>query len=84
VFLQNNENKQQLFRLMFRVWLSMEASNRIAGKNRIFIVDGIAHQLTSDGISVNKQEIPEIDTSMWLSDPLIVILSSLLCIMRTG
>ena len=69
---------------MYRVWLSMEASNRIAGKNRIFIVDGIAHQLTSDGISVNKQEIPEIDTSMWLSDPLIVILSSLLCIMRTG
>ena len=69
---------------MYRVWLSMEASNRIAGKNRIFIVDGIAHQLTSDGISVNKQEIPEIDTSMWLSDPLIVILSSLLCIMRRG
>ena len=68
---------------MYRVWLSSEASNRIAGKNRIFIVDGIAHQLTSDGISVNKQEIPEIDTSMWLSDPLIVILSSLLCIMRT-
>ena len=48
---------------MYRVWLSSEASNRIAGKNRIFIVDGIAHQLTSDGISVNEQEIPEIDST---------------------
>ena len=63
VFLQNNENKQQLFRLMYRVWQSNEASKRIAGKNRIFIVDGIAHQLTSDGISVNEQQIPEIDST---------------------
>ena len=60
IFLQNSDNKVQLFKLMHRVWSSDEVASRLMGKSRIIIVEGKANKITSDGQSVSEEEIEQI------------------------
>ena len=58
VFLQNDENKKQLYQLMLRS-CSPEAAKRLVGRKVILVVEGVPFLLTStDGASVQQDEIP--------------------------
>ena len=40
MFLQNDDNKRQLFKLMLRVWTSQEAARRLVGRKVTLVVEG--------------------------------------------
>ena len=69
LFLQNNDNKAQLFRIMLKVWKSDDAASRLKGKNIVIIVDGKAYSLTShDGHVVQQEEISALESSQEETD----------------
>ena len=59
VFLQNGENKAQLFDMLLKVWGSDDAVEKLEGHQVILMVNGVAHQLQADG---NKCKMSEIHT----------------------
>ena len=57
IFLRNEENKQQLFDLLLRVWKSNEAATRTDGcSTAILIVEGTAHKLVSSDGKIQAYE----------------------------
>ena len=61
VFLQNEENNEQLFYLVLRVWNGNEAASRLATyQSAILIVKGNAHKLVVSNGEVEVSEIPEL------------------------
>ena len=74
LFLLNDENKAEMFRIMLKVWKSGDAARRLKGKNIIIIVDGKAYSLTShDGHEVQHVEISSIESSQEETDSRIVL-----------
>ena len=59
VFLQNDENKAQLFDMLLKVWVSDDAVEKLEGHQVTLVVNGVAHQLQADG---NKCKMSEIHT----------------------
>ena len=73
-FLQNDENKKQLCKLMLDVWTCPEAAQRLVGRMIILIVEGVAYQLTSvDGQSVNKEEVHELRSNQEETDTRVIL-----------
>jgi hypothetical protein len=74
LFLQNDDNKRQLFKLMLRVWSSEEAAKRLLHKRVILVFEGQAFLLTSaDGHSVSQTEIQSLQSNQEETDTRIVV-----------
>ena len=74
VFLQNDENKKQLCKLMLRIWGCPEAARRLQGRKVILVVEGVSFQLSSsDGQSVQQEEIPHLRSNQEETDTRVVL-----------
>ena len=74
VFLQNDDNKKQLCKFMLRIWGCPEAARRLEGRKVILVVEGVSFQLSSsDGQSVQQEEIPGLRSNQEETDSRVVL-----------
>jgi hypothetical protein len=74
LFLQNDEIKRQLFKLMLCIWSSEEAAKRLVDRKVILVVEGQAFLLTStDGHSVDQVEIESLNSKQEETDTRVVL-----------
>ena len=72
-FLKNKENKEQLFKVMLEALTRDEAAPIIHKRKFILIVNGEANELTSDGTSVQKALIHNINSTQEETDTRVVL-----------
>ena len=73
-FLSNDENKQQLMRLILKVWSGEEFSSKLCGKSLIAICEEKAYNLiSSDGKSVAVSEIPHLQYYQEETDTRVIV-----------
>ena len=73
-FLQNDENKKQLCKFMLRIWGCPDAARRLDGRKVILVVEGVSFQLSSsDGQSVQQEEIPGLRSNQEETDSRVVL-----------
>ena len=74
MFLQNEENKLQLFDLLLKVWSSPAASRRIQGRTIMLAVRGKVYALTSaDGLTTTCEEIHALYSNQEETDTRVVL-----------
>ena len=72
-FLSNDSNKQQLVRLLLKVWSNDEFSRKLQNKNVILVCEEKAYQLKKIDTSVLTTEIPELESNQEETDTRIVL-----------
>lgn len=75
-FLTNDENKQQLVRLLLKVWSSQDCAPKLRDKEVIAICEGKAYRLTSDGKAVTMLEVPALESDQEETDTRVVLYCS--------
>lgn len=73
-FLSNDSNKQQLIKLLIKVWSNDAFAPKLVRKTVIAVCDEKAYKLRSDdGISVEMTEVPELQSSQEETDTRVVL-----------
>lgn len=76
-FLSNDINKQQLIKLIIKVWSNDAFAPKLEQKTVIAICDEKAYKLSSDdGVSVNMTEVPELQSSQEETDTRVILYCS--------
>ena len=72
-FLSNDSNKQQLVRLLLKVWSSGDLGIKLQNKKVIFTCEEKAYLLKDNGASVMMAEIPKLESDQEETDTRVVL-----------
>ena len=72
-FLTNDENKEQLIRLLLSTWRSKSFSQKLEGHEVTLICEGWAYQFTSNGESTLCQEIASLESTQEETDSKVIL-----------
>ena len=72
-FLTNDENKEQLIRLLLSTWRSKSFSQKLEGHEVTLICEGRAYQFTSNGESTLYQEIASLESTREETDSRVIL-----------
>ena len=75
-FLTNDEHKEQLVRLLLKIWSSQDCAERLKNKEVLLICDGKAYRLASDGEAVTVSEVPALESDQEETDTRVVLYCS--------
>lgn len=75
-FLTNDENKQQLVRLLLKIWSSQDCAERLRDKEVLVVCEGKAYSLASDGEAVTMSEVPALESDQEETDTRVVLYCS--------
>ncbi|GFS04685.1 hypothetical protein ElyMa_006501700 [Elysia marginata] len=74
LFLQNDDNKLQMVRMLERVWGSQSAAKRLHGRKLFLVNQGIVrHMKCDDGETVHPEEVHEIRSNQEETDSRVVL-----------